>query len=66
LDDEAFAGCTNLEQVRFLGSSLEMFGNDVFTGCPIKEVIVSEGCREFYERILPNSLASMIVEDVEF
>lgn len=66
LDDEAFAGCTNLEQVRFLGSSLELFGNDVFTGCPIKEVVVPEGCREFYEGTLPSSLAYMIVEDVEF
>lgn len=66
LDDEAFAGCSKLERVRFLGSSLELFGNDVFTGCPIKEVIVSEGCREFYERILPSSLASMIVEEVKF
>lgn len=66
LNDEAFAGCTRLERVRFLGSSLEMFGNDVFTGCPIKEIIVPESCREFYEFFLPSSLASMIVEEVEF
>lgn len=66
LDDEAFAGCSKLERVIFLGSSLELFGNDVFTGCPINEVIVPEGCQEFYEGILPSSLASMIVEEVEF
>jgi len=62
LDDEAFAGCSKLERVIFLGSSLELFGNDVFTGCPINEVIVPEGYREFYEGILPSSLASVIVE----
>lgn len=66
LDDEAFAGCSKLERVIFLGSSLELFGNDVFTGCPINEVIVPEGCREFYEVFLPSNLASMIVEEVEF
>ncbi len=62
LDDEAFAGCTNLEMVRFLGKELESFGDGVFTGCPLKEVIVPEGYREFYEGILPSSLASVIVE----
>lgn len=62
IGDEAFAGCSKLEMVRFLGKELESFGDDVFTGCPLKEVIVPEGYREFYEGILPSSLASVIVE----
>ncbi len=66
IGDEAFAGSSKLEMVRFLGKELESFGDDVFTGCPIKEVIVPEGCLEFYEGILPSSLASMIVEEVKF
>lgn len=62
IGDEAFAGCSKLEMVRFLGKELESFGDGVFTGCPLKEVIVPEGYREFYEGILPSSLASVIVE----
>lgn len=65
LDDEAFTGCSKLESVRFLGRYLELFGSDVFAGCPLKEIIVPEGSREFYEGIFPSSLAPIIVEEVE-
>lgn len=43
----AFAGCTNLKKVVFSNGLTEFYSKDLFTGCPISEVVIPETLTKF-------------------
>lgn len=43
----AFAGCTNLTKVVFPEGFTEFYSKDLFTGCPISEVVIPETLTKF-------------------
>lgn len=43
----AFAGCTNLKKVIFSNGLAEFYSKDLFTGCPISEVVIPETLTKF-------------------
>ena len=43
----AFAGCSNLKKVIFSNGLTEFYSRDLFTGCPISEVVIPETLTKF-------------------
>lgn len=63
IEDKAFLNCKNLISIEF-EFKLEALGKDAFMGCDsLKYIYVPKGFKKHFEELLPETLASFIIED---